>query len=217
MKNKQVYSIWKPNGITSFDVIRKIKKCYKSIDKVGHCGTLDPFAEGILIVCTGTKVKEVDRFMNLPKTYIANFIFGSETNTLDSTGEIIKKSTKQIKLSAMHVEETLLKFTGTYNQIPPYFCAKKINGLRMYEFARKNIFIKPKGTKVSISKIDLINLTDNSLRLKIACGKGTYIRSLARDIAYELNTYAYVDALIRTEIGNYNQNNSIKFDNIGEI
>ena len=215
MKNSNIYSIWKPRGITSYDVIRKIKKNYNSLGKIGHCGTLDPFAEGILLICTGEKVKETSKYMNLSKTYIANIIFGIETDTLDSTGSKYKKSLNTPSILLSQLSKTLKKFKGTFLQSPPYFSAKKINGIRMYELARKKIFIKPKGSTVNIESINLINFENNLLTLEIKCGAGMYVRSLARDIAYDLNTYAYVDTLKRVKVGNYDANNSILYKDIG--
>ena len=215
MENSNIYSVWKPSGITSYDVIRKIKKNYKSLNKIGHCGTLDPFAEGVLLICTGNKVKDSSKYMNLMKTYIADFIFGEETDTLDSTGVTYKKSIKKPTISVKSLENTLNKFKGSYIQSPPYYSAKKINGIRMYELARKNIFVKPKGSYVDIYSIDLINFEENVLKIKIKCGSGMYVRSLARDIAYDLDTYAFVDTLKRIKIGDYDIKNSMLYDDIG--
>ena len=110
MENSNIYSIWKPPGITSYDVIRKIKKTYSNLDKIGHCGTLDPFAEGVLLVCTGTKVKESSDYMKLSKTYIANFVFGKETDTLDSTGIVFKENLKKNLIKKELLDETIDKY-----------------------------------------------------------------------------------------------------------
>ena len=214
MINSHVLSVWKPSGITSFDVIRKIKHKNKTISKAGHCGTLDPFAEGILIVCLEDQVKKVKEYMNLPKTYVAEIIFGLETDTLDCTGTVIKTDDSKINISNKMIENVLKKFKNKYIQSPPYYSAKKINGIKMYKLARKDIFIRLKGSLVNVYNLKVLHCKNNILNLHIECGSGTYIRSLARDIAYQLKTYAYVNKLVRTEIGLYNQNNSINIEDI---
>ena len=216
MKDSNIYSIWKPSGITSFDVIREIKSCHKNIKKIGHCGTLDPFAEGILIICTGSKVKESQKYMNLEKTYIADILFGSETDTLDCTGVVIRKSSTSLNIDESLLQVSLTKYLHNYMQSPPYYSAKKINGVKMYEFARKDIFIKPKGSLVKIQSLKIINYVESTLKLEIKCGAGTYIRSLARDIAYDFNTFGYVNKLTRSHIGNHCIENSIKFRDINK-
>jgi len=215
MIKNSIYSIWKPEGISSYDVIREIKKNNNTI-KLGHCGTLDPFAEGILIVCSGKELKNVSNYMSLTKTYIAEILFGSETDTLDPTGKVIKNVDINPIITKNHVEAIMNTFKKSYLQSPPYYSAKKINGIRMYKYARKNIFIKPKGSKVNIKSYKIIDLNDNCLILEVSCGSGMYVRSLARDIAYSLNTYAYVNKLTRIKVGTYNKNNSINFNEIKE-
>ena len=215
MNEQLIYPIWKPEGISSYDVIREMKKNSTNI-KFGHCGTLDPFAEGILIICSGKELKNVSSYMSLQKTYVTEIIFGCETDTLDPTGKIIKNIDVNPVFSISDIEEILNTFKNHYLQSPPYFSAKKINGVRMYKFARQNIFIKPKGNKVNILSYRIIDLDNSCLKLEISCGSGMYVRSLARDIAYKLNTYAYVNKLTRTKVGTYNKDNAINFKNIKE-
>ena len=215
MNNQLIYPIWKPEGISSYDVIREMKKTDNKI-KLGHCGTLDPFAEGILIICSGIELKNVTNYMSLTKTYKTEILFGSETDTLDPTGKVIKSIDNNPKITLTNIRKIMNTFKDNYIQSPPYFSAKKINGVRMYKYARQNIFIRPKGTKVIIYSYKIIDCTNRCLKLEISCGPGMYVRSLARDIAYELNTYAYVNKLIRTKIGKFNKNNSINFKNIKE-
>lgn len=216
MENSKVYSVWKPCGITSYDVIRKIKRNF-TLSKIGHCGTLDPFAEGVLLICTGKKVKDASNYMKLPKTYIADIIFGSETDTLDSTGLTIKKDNSEYMIKNTLLKKTINKFIGTYKQSPPFYSAKKINGIKMYELARKGIFVRPRGSNVSIHSITINSFKKTKLTIKIECGAGMYVRSLARDIAYDLGTYAYVDNLSRIKVGNFDINNSISYNSIGSI
>ena len=210
----KVLSIWKPVNISSFDIIRKIKSFNRDL-KIGHCGTLDPFAEGVVIVCLGNFTKKVDYFMSQGKRYLASIVFGEETDTLDLTGKVIKsKNNQSEKISLSDIDTIVDNFIGTIPQIPPYFSAKKINNMKMYELARKDIFIRSKPCTVHISNIEIIDFKNNNLIIDIECEKGTYIRSLARDIAYSLSTYGYLNSLKRTYIGEYNEKNSIKYEDL---
>ena len=206
----RVVPVWKPKDITSYDVVRKIKSIYKNV-KVGHCGTLDPFAEGIVIICTGDYTKNTLNYMNFDKTYIAEISIGNETDTLDNTGKVIKVSDKKLKLDRDIILEVLNNYIGEINQIPPYFSAKKVCGIKMYDLARKDIFIRTKPFKVTINNIKLLKFNDTSIKIKVNCNKGTYIRSLARDICYDLGTYGYLSNLERSSIGVYTKENSILY------
>ena len=212
----KVLAIWKPKDMTSFDVVKKIQKFIPN-EKIGHCGTLDPFAQGILIICIGKYTKDVAHYMNHKKKYIATIKLGSETDTLDLTGKIIKESNKKNNFNENNIIKILNKFKGTINQIPPYFSAKKINGIKLYTFARKDIFIRKKSIPVQVHDINLLSFSSNKLIIDIECGKGTYIRSLGRDIAYSLNTYGYLHDLSRVCIGEFNENNSIKYEDIKNV
>jgi tRNA pseudouridine55 synthase len=208
-----VLAVWKPTDISSFDVIRKIKS-YNKYLKIGHCGTLDPFAEGVLIICIGSFTKKVPKYMSQSKKYVASIIFGKETDTLDLKGRFIKSTNSSKKIKLADIELIMKNFIGTTPQIPPYFSAKKINNIKMYEFARNDIFIRAKPVDVHISSIKILDFCNNILTLDIECSKGTYIRSLARDIAYSLDTYGYLISLSRTSIGDFNEQNSIKFKDL---
>ena len=212
----KIIPIWKPINFSSYDVVRYVKKYIKN-EKIGHCGTLDPFAEGVLVLCVGSSTKKVSQIMEFKKKYKTTIILGEETDTLDLTGKIIKKNPKQILLDRKKVETVIESFIGNYKQIPPYYSAKKINGVKMYDLARKNIFIKRRPSIVKIYNIKLNSLDFNKLNLTIECGKGTYIRSLTRDIAYRLKTYGYVYDLIRTNVGIYTQENSININEIENV
>ena len=203
----EVIAIWKPKDISSYDVVKQVKLIKKS-KQVGHCGTLDPFAEGILVVCIGKYTKNVDDFMNCTKRYKAKILLGVETDTLDIEGEVIREDYPK-NITKHSIKKTLSTFKGSQNQIPPYFCAKKIHGVKMYKLARKDIFIKRKPNNVYIEDIDFIDYSNKILTLSITCGKGTYIRSLSRDIAYSLGTYGHLIYLERYQVGDFNKNNSI--------
>ena len=214
MNQNNTLSIWKQPGMTSYDVIRLIKSKYSKI-KIGHCGTLDPFAEGILVVCTGNNTKNIDKLMNYDKEYIASIYLGAETDTLDNTGDIIKK--KIIKLDKKKIINVLDNFIGEIYQIPPYYSALKLYGINLYKYARKGIFIRKKPRKVIIDNIKLIDYKDNLLKIYVKCKKGTYIRSLARDIAYKLDTFGHLVDLKRTSVGPYNQENSILINDLKNV
>ena len=205
--DNQVISVWKNTGVTSLDVVKLFKK-EMNLEKVGHCGTLDPFAEGVLVLCTGKKTKDIQKFMKYEKEYIATISLGNETDTLDSTGVIIK-SKKNISFTLLQIKKILKKYEGNIYQIPPYFSALKFYGIRLYEYARKGIYIRKKARKVHIKKISFLDFNKNNLSIYIKCEKGTYIRSLARDIAYDLNTYGYLTKLTRIAVGPFNKENSL--------
>ena len=210
--NNQILSIWKEIGMTSYDIVRIIKKKTKE-NKVGHCGTLDPFADGIIVVCTGDETKNINNLMDLKKEYIAEIMFGYETDTLDKTGSVINKK-KKIDLDRSKITDILNQFLGESEQTPPYFSALKFKGIPLYKYARKDIFIRKKPRSIFIDDIKLIKINKSIIQIYVKCGKGTYIRSLARDIAYKLGTYGCLSALSRISLGPYNRNNSIKLDEI---
>ena len=202
-----IVSIWKESDWTSNDIIKYIKPFISPL-KVGHAGTLDPFAKGVLVVCIGKMTKEVSKIMELKKEYEVKIKFGERTDTLDPTG-VITKTKKYHYNTDSHIVSVLNDFIGEINQIPPMFSALKHKGQRLYKLARKGIFIERKPRKIFIEKIKLIKTDKDSIKIRVTCGKGTYIRSLARDIAYKLNTEGYVSELTRTRVGNFNKKQSI--------
>lgn len=209
-----IFSVWKPADITTYDILRKIKKISK-INKIGHCGTLDPFAEGVVIICKGEATKKSLLYMNKNKKYTAHIKFGVETDTLDKTGQIIKRCDKII-LDSTKIRKSLDSFLGTISQIPPYYSAKKINNVKMYDLARKQIFVRLKPVKVTIDRIRLVDFIDNYATIEVECKKGTYIRSLARDIAYANGTFGYLESLTRTSVGEFDMSNSVDYKDLEE-
>ena len=202
-----IIPIWKYPDWTSNDIIRYVKPLISPY-KIGHAGTLDPFAEGILLLCIGRMTKKVNELMEYEKEYLTEIEFGKRTDTLDSTGDFIKKK-KYIRPDSNKIINILDTFIGEIDQIPPMFSALKKNGKRLYHLARKGIRIEREPRKILIKKIELISCFENSISIKVECGKGTYIRSLARDIAHSLNTEGYVKKLIRTRIGHFDEKSSI--------
>ena len=202
-----VVSIWKDPDWTSNDIIRFLKPQVKPL-KIGHAGTLDPFASGILIVCIGKMTKKVSFFMNEEKEYLVKIKFGKRTDTLDRTGKVTKKK-KYIQYSDDKLLKVLNSYIGNIDQIPPMYSALKKDGKRLYELARNGISIDRKPRKITIKNIDLIQNGNDFIIINVVCGKGTYIRSLARDLAQDLNTEGYVEELTRTRIGEYDKISSI--------
>lgn len=194
-------NINKPVGITSYDAIRKIKKKLK-IKKVGHAGNLDPNASGVLVVGIGTATRFLNFITDLPKEYIAEIKFGELTDTLDSTGEVFDR--KPIpKLEREKVERVLKYFLGEIDQVPPSYSAVRVKGKRLYELARSGILVQAKPKRVTIYSIELLELLDDRIKIRTYVSRGTYIRSLARDIGYRLGTYGIVNTLMRTRIGHF--------------
>jgi len=198
--NKGIIPINKPQNWTSFDVVNKLKYRLKPL-KVGHLGTLDPMATGVLLVTVGKATKLFDLMQEKTKTYVATFEFGYETDTLDVTGKIIKKF-DEIP-NEQQIISILPQFIGKISQVPPKFSAKSVNGKRAYEMARQNIDFELKPKVVTIKNIKFISFNENKLTLEIECGSGTYIRSIGRDIAHSLNSLATMTALIRTKVDNF--------------
>ncbi|MEX0877616.1 MAG: tRNA pseudouridine(55) synthase TruB, partial [Candidatus Spechtbacterales bacterium] len=199
----------KPPGPTSHDIVDEVRKI-TGIKKVGHAGTLDPFAEGLLIVLVGREeTKKQAEFMALNKVYEAMLTLGAETDTFDITGKIQETRYKiqtNSKLQIPNIEdikETLKNFEGEQDQMPPIYSAKKIKGKKAYELARKGEVPELKPKRVKIYEIKILNYNYPELKIKTKVSSGTYIRALARDIGRELGVGAYVSELRRTEIGKY--------------
>ena len=196
-----IINIDKPVGWTSFDIVKKIKRI-TGHKKVGHGGTLDPFASGVLIIGTENDTKSLSEITKSNKSYQAELVLGVKTNTLDPEGEIIEK--KPIpKLNEHILMEILKTFEGKQKQVPPMFSAKKLNGVRLYKLARKNIEIKRNEVDIEIDDISLVSFSKDKIIFNVSCSKGTYIRVLASDIAEKLGTVGYLINLKRTRVGNY--------------
>ena len=202
-----ILNIYKPQGLTSFGVIKSIRKA-SEIKKVGHAGSLDPFATGVLLVCLGNDTKKISEFMELKKEYEGVIEFGIITDTYDIDGKIIEM--KPVKgYSIDFLEGILSEFIGTIDQVPPMYSAIKYFGKPLYKIARANKKIEIKARKVNIYSIKVLNYVNPFLTLRIVCSKGTYIRSLAYDIGKILGCGAYLKSLTRTKIGDYSIYNSL--------
>ena len=207
-----ILNIYKARGMTSFSVVRSIRYITKE-KKVGHAGTLDPFAEGVLIIGTGKDTKKLTAITNDTKTYIASIKLGVLTNTLDTEGKIIKE--KEIpKIDSQRIKRILNSFLGDSMQEPPMFSAKKIDGKKLYELARKNIIVKRNPVKITIDAIELLDYNNSHITFSVTVSKGTYIRVLGKNIAEKLGTVGHLDHLIRTRVGSFLVDDSITLDNI---
>ncbi len=211
----------KPLYWTSFDLVKKVrfeiqKALNKKKIKVGHAGTLDPLATGLMIICTGNATKSIEQYQNLSKEYLATIKFGATTPSFDLETEIDQQYEYQ-HITMELLKKCLEKFIGTLKQNPPVYSAKFINGKRAYEFARKGEQVKLKANEIVIHNIDLLRFELPVIELKIVCSKGTYIRSLARDIGEEMNSGAHLIELQRTAIGNYKQNDSLSFNDFKNL
>lgn len=206
----------KPSGITSRDVVNIVGKTLNT-KKVGHTGTLDPMATGVLVLCLGNALKVCELITANDKEYIAKVILGIETETLDTTSPII--NTKKTNITKEEIEKVLNSFKGSYLQEVPKYSAVKINGKKLYEYAREGKEIELPKKMVTIYDIQLISdITyyndTTSFYIKTTVSKGTYIRSLIRDIGYKLNTYGCMDSLERTRQGIFNIDNSYTIEEI---
>ena len=203
------YNVIKPTGVSSGLIVNKIKRLTK--EKVGHLGTLDPAASGVLPIAVGKATRFFDYFLNKDKTYVAVVKFGVETDSLDSFGNITIKNSKTT--SASDIEKVLPDFTGKILQVPPKYSAIKINGKRACDLARENIDFEIKPKQITIHSIKLISqLEENVFKFEVHCSAGTYIRTLFSDIAYAVGTVSTTPVIIRTQSGRFNLNNAITLE-----
>lgn len=203
-----IISVIKPPGMTSHDVVSHIRK-QSGIKKVGHTGTLDPGAAGVLPICIGKSTKVVDFLMNDRKTYICELTLGNKTDTYDKYGEFIFDSDKEYSNVTPEMFSSVLnKFKGEITQTPPSYSAIKINGVRAYDLARKGIDIDIPKRRVMIYNISMLKYDLPRIMLEIECSKGTYIRSICNDIGEELGCGGYMSFLLRSATGAFNISNS---------
>ncbi|MBR1618930.1 tRNA pseudouridine(55) synthase TruB [bacterium] len=198
--------------MTSFDVVAILRKI-THIKQIGHSGTLDPFATGVLPVCIGKSTRLIE-YLDDDKEYIATVKFGADTDTYDLEGQILK--TYETKISKSQLEMVLDDFKGEIEQYPPIYSAIKVNGKKLYEYARKGQEVEIKPRKVYISKIEILEFDEQNqiAKIIIGCSKGTYIRSIAHDVGQKLNCGGYLIALERTKAGKFTIENAIKLDDI---
>lgn len=214
-EKKQLFgflNVYKPVGMTSHDVVAVLRRVTK-IKQIGHTGTLDPFAEGVLPVCIGKATRLIE-YLQDDKEYLATVQFGASTNTFDLDGEKTFTSDKKVKKE--EIIEALKSFEGEISQLPPIFSAIKVKGKKLYEYARKGEEVEIQPRKVFIENIELNSFDEESQQAQvlIKCSKGTYIRSIANDLGEKLGCGGYLVKLIRTQAGNFRVENSIQLDGI---
>jgi tRNA pseudouridine55 synthase len=191
----------KPKGWTSFDVVNKLRRLFH-VKKIGHAGTLDPLATGLLIVCTGKKTREIERYQGEEKEYDATILLGGRTASFDAETPVIEwKSTEG--LTEEVVRDVLSGFLGYQTQVPPLWSAAKVHGMRLYMYAKKGIDVERRPREILISSIVPTAIDLPHVRFTVVCSKGTYIRTLADDIGGKLGCGAYLESLTRTRIGPY--------------
>lgn len=205
----------KPLTWTSMDVIRKLRRI-TGIRKIGHAGTLDPLATGVLLVCIGKATKKINGLMATQKEYIADIDLSAFSTTDDAEGELTPVSIKKIP-SKQDLEEVLKQFIGTIEQTPPKHSAIKIGGKAAYKWAREGKEVPIASRPVIIDSIEILDYSYPLLKIKVSCGKGTYIRSLARDIGKSLGTGGYLSGLIRTQVGPYTLDEALDIASIDSI
>lgn len=208
----------KTKGCTSHDIVYKIKKMLNK--KVGHTGTLDPMAEGVLPILIGKGTQLSKYLINHDKKYIVELQLGIKTDTADSEGKIIEEKTvNKTKLSKENITNVLQTFIGKQEQIPPIYSAIKVNGKKLYEYARKGQEVELKPRQIEIYDIKLIDysMDEKQIKFEVLCGKGTYIRSLCEDIATKFETVGYMKSLKRTQVGNFKIDNSITIEELKNL
>ena len=207
-------NLYKPKNITSFKAINSIKKKF-SINKIGHAGTLDPMAEGVLPIAIGKATKLIPYISNMNKEYEFTVTWGIQTTTDDAEGKMLFESSYLPKRK--EIEKKIINYIGFISQIPPKVSAVKINGKRAYKLFRENkkFTIQPK--KVFIVDLCITDHSINKTSFKILCGQGFYVRSLARDLAIDLKTYGHISSLKRSKVGKFSEKNSILLDDLLKI
>lgn len=205
-------NIYKPKGKTSHDVVAILRRITK-IKQIGHTGTLDPFAEGVLPICIGKATRLIE-YLDDDKAYIGTVQLGKSTSTYDTEGEIVKTSDK--KISKEEIEIALQQFRGKFQQLPPIYSAIKVNGKKLYEYARKGEDVEIKPREVEIFKLEIVDFDEENqtVDLHIECSKGTYIRSIANDLGNVLGCYGHLIKLVRTKAGKFELANSFKLDEL---
>lgn len=211
----KIISILKPTGMTSNDVVGKARKILK-IKKIGHTGTLDPDAAGVLPICIGRATKVSELILNKEKSYLCELTLGAATDTYDSSGEILFKAPEDFEYTEEAIKKAFESQMGDIEQYPPKYSALKVNGKRMCDLVRSGredeIVLKPR--KITIKKLEILSIDNNKVRFYVECSKGTYIRSICYDIGEILGCGGHMSFLLRTSSGKFNLENSITLDEL---
>ena len=205
----------KSKDMTSHDVVSILRRKLK-IKRIGHTGTLDPMATGVLPICIGNATRISEYIMEQGKSYIASLKFGYSTTTYDSTGDVVDKSDK-VSFTDSEILEVIDKYIGNIKQTPPIYSAIKVDGKKLYEYAREGKSVEIKSRNVDIYDIKLLENSGENIKIYVKCSKGTYIRSLIHDIGISLGTFAHMTDLIRTSVGKFDIEDSYDIDSIDNM
>ena len=210
----KIVAIDKPVDWTSFDVVNKLRGMTK-VKKVGHAGTLDPFATGLLLLCFASATKQVNQLMELEKEYQGVFELGSETDSHDITGKVVSQHPVP-DLSRTQIESAAKKYSGEILQVPPMFSALKRDGKKLYELARQGKEVELAARSVKVYAFDILEVSLPEIRFRIACSRGTYIRAIARDLGRDLGCGAFLKTLRRTRVGAYTVADALSIQQFAE-
>ena len=211
----EILNFYKPVGKSSFYIV-KVVRAITGVKKVGHAGTLDPFADGVLIICTGKATKEVPRLMDLPKEYIGTIKLGEVRDTDDVTGRILRTAEVPPFMES-EIHAAAAQFIGEFDQVPPMYSARKHQGQRLYQLARKGVVIERPPKRVKVYDLRILNIRLPYIKLWVRCSKGTYIRSLARDLGEAFGCGAYLHELTRTCIGDFHIDDSYRMERFKQL
>lgn len=210
-----ILPVYKPAGITSYDVIRRIKKQLPRGVKIGHAGTLDPFAQGVLLLLIGKATKRFDEIQKWQKTYRAVAVLGAKSDTMDRDGEIIRQTViSSIELGRVQVQQAADKFVGQIDQLIPNYSAAKVAGKPRYKYARNGEEIPRKSKRVVVYSIEVVRVDKNKVELLVRCGSGTYIRQLSFDIIKSLGIESYLVQLTREAVGKISISECVTIDEL---
>ena len=204
-----IYNIYKPKDLSSFSIVKKVKNITK--EKVGHSGTLDPFADGVLVLGVGKSTKKLSNIIQFDKTYEGIIKLGEKTDSMDLTGNIVEEK-EVCEISDESLIDCEKNFDGELLQRTPMYSARKINGVRLYKLARKNIEIKTNPKLITIKSLKIDSLDENTLKITVDCSSGTYIRVLAEEIAEYLGTVGHLISLTRLSVGEYRLDESVTIE-----
>ncbi len=206
-----IINIYKEAGYTSFDVVAKMRGILKT-RKIGHTGTLDPAATGVLPVCVGNATKAAEFLADHDKEYITELLLGVTTDTLDTTGQVLDR--KPVECSETQARDAILSFLGTSEQIPPMYSAVKVDGKRLYELARAGREVERTPRSITITELEILSMKLPVVRFRVVCSKGTYIRSLCQDIGEKLHCGGCMQSLERTRVGAFDKSTAVTLDEL---
>lgn len=209
-----IINVYKEKGFTSFDVVAKMRGIFHQ-KKIGHTGTLDPDAEGVLPVCLGKATKVCDLLTDKDKEYKAVLLLGQETDTQDISGEVLNQT--DVKVSETEVRDVILSFVGSYEQVPPMYSALKVNGQKLCDLARKGITVERKARTVVIHDIKILSINLPEVEMIVSCSKGTYIRTLCDDIGKKLGCFGCMKSLLRTRVDKFTVDEAYKLSDLEQL